>query len=149
METTKEILPKKKIIIIVIMIVIIAGGIITPIILILQTNLSDFLTTSPPFDISAETANVMIMDKEKYPDLIILDVRTQSEYDAGHINNSILIPNTELESRIDELSGYENTEIMVYCKTGIRSALATEILVNYNFTEVYNMLGGYDSWVSL
>ena len=142
MEITEEKLSKKKILIIIIITIIITGAIVTPIIILLQTNLNNGGLTN----ISVYTAYDMITDKETYPDLIILDVRTLSEYNDGHINNSILIPNTELESRIDELSGYENIEIIVYCRTGGRSALASDILVNHNFTKVYNMLDGFDAW---
>ncbi len=146
METTKEKFPKKKILILILIIVIISGGVITPIIYLIQLNSNGNPNVASRFDISVETAINMINDKDTYPDLIILDVRTESEYNAGHVNNSILIPNTELELRIDELSGYENIEIIVYCKSGFRSDLASKILVNYNFTKVYNMLGGFDAY---
>jgi rhodanese-related sulfurtransferase len=147
METTNEKFPKKKVLILILITFIIAGGVITPIILLVQSGLNDNPNGGGQIDISVETAYDMITDKDTYPNLIILDVRTLSEYDAGHLNNSILIPNTELEARIDELSGYENTEIIVYCRSGARSALASTILVDNNFTEVYNMLGGFEAWV--
>ena len=106
--------------------------------------------SNPPTytNINVYTAYSMINDTETYPDLIILDVRTQSEYDAGHINGSILIPNTELESRIDEVQMYKDTEIIVYCRTGARSLAAVNILIAHNFTKVYNMEGGITAWDS-
>ena len=142
MEITEEKLSKKKVWVVIILTIIITGSIITPIIILLQSNLNN----SGQTNISVGAAYDMITDKDTYPDLIILDVRTLSEYNDGHINNSILIPNTELESRIDELSGYESREIIVYCKTGFRSSLASIILVNHNFTKVYNMLEGFNAW---
>lgn len=148
METTKERLPNKQAkIVALIVIIIVIGVFITGGILIVQTLLNSG-NVADRIDISVETAYNMINDTGTYPDLIILDVRTQSEYDAGHINNPIWIPDTELEARIDELSGYEDTIIIVYCKTGGRSASASDILVNNDFTKVYNMLGGFDGWVA-
>ena len=83
-----------------------------------------------------------------YPNLIILDVRTQSEYDERHLEKSILIPAVELESRIDELSQYIDTEIIVYCRTGVRSAQTSTILDSNNFTKIFNALGGINVWES-
>jgi len=82
-----------------------------------------------------------------YPDLVILDVRTQSEYDSVHIEGAVLIPHTELESRIDELDGHQNHEIIVYCGSGVRSVTASEILDAHGFAKVYNMLGGITAWM--
>jgi rhodanese-related sulfurtransferase len=79
--------------------------------------------------------------------LFILDVRTVDEYLAGHINNSVLIPHNEIESRQDELPLNKSRPILVYCRTGVRSAVASNTLVTLNYTSVYNMLGGYTAWV--
>lgn len=76
--------------------------------------------------------------------LVILDVRTLSEYDSGHIRNAKNIPVTELESRLDELN--VNSEILVYCGVGGRSATASQLLVDNGFLHVYNMLGGITAW---
>ena len=98
-------------------------------------------------DIDVNTAYNMINDTKTYPDLVILDVRTLSEYEESHINNSILIPHDELEKRIDELIDYKDVEIIVYCRSGTRSNIAVNILISNNFTKVYNMLGGINSWI--
>ncbi len=90
----------------------------------------------------------MINNNTLYPDLLILDVRNQWEYDDGHICNATLIPVDVLESRISEIASYNNTEILVYCKAGSRSATASQTLVDNNFTKVYNMLGGFTDWAS-
>jgi rhodanese-related sulfurtransferase len=97
--------------------------------------------------IDVASTNDMIIGSS-YPNLIILDVRTQSEYNEGHLENAVLIPITELESRIDEILPYRNTEIIVYCKGGGRSAQASNILDSNNFTKVFNVLGGITAWES-
>lgn len=102
---------------------------------------------SPYTNVDVTTAHNMITNGS-YPDLVVLDVRTKSEYDTGHIYGTGWIPVAELESRIDELEGHENHEIIVYCASGGRSATASGILDSYNFTKVYNMLGGITAWQS-
>lgn len=98
-------------------------------------------------NITVDTAYNMIKKENKYPNLIILDVRTPCEYEKSHLYDAILMPYDELEARISELEGYKNSEIIVYCKSGYRSTLASEILVENGFTNIYNMLGGILAWI--
>jgi len=98
-------------------------------------------------DVSVSVAYSMINDSITYPNLIILDVRNQDEYDSEHLNNSILIPLGELESRLNEIEQYNNTEIIVHCRSGSRSASASEILASNGFSKIYNMLGGINAWI--
>ena len=100
---------------------------------------------SPYANMDVDTAHNMITSG-LYPDLVVLDVRTKIEYDGGHIYSAVWIPHTELDTRIGELAGHENHEIIVYCLSGGRSATASGILDSYNFTKVYNMLGGISAW---
>jgi len=102
---------------------------------------------SPYTDINVATAYTMIVSGS-YPNLVILDVRTKSEYDSGHIYGAVWIPVTELEVRISELAGHESHEIIVYCRSGGRSATASGILDTHGFTKVYNMMGGISAWQS-
>lgn len=94
-------------------------------------------------DISVEEAYEMINTTSN---LLILDVRTLEEYQLGYIENTTLIPHTELESRANELPGDYQTPILVYCRTGGRSAIASNTLISMNFTQIYNMLGGFSAW---
>jgi parallel beta-helix repeat protein len=80
------------------------------------------------------------------PALVILDVRTPSEYDSGHIRNAKLIPLAELAGRLSELNKADR--ILVYCKLGGRSSQASQILVDNGFLYVFNMLGGLAAWIS-
>jgi rhodanese-related sulfurtransferase len=83
-----------------------------------------------------------------FPNLVVLDVRTQDEYNKGHLDNAVLIPLEELESRITELSQYKNTKIVVYCRIGNRSPEASSILSSQKFTKVLNVLNGITDWES-
>ena len=98
-------------------------------------------------NITVDTANYMIEHENKYPNLVILDVRTPCEFEKGHLYNAILIPHDELEIRIAELEEYKNSPIIIYCKSGGRSQQASEILIACGFTKVYNMFDGIIGWV--
>lgn len=75
---------------------------------------------------------------------LLLDVRTQDEYDAGHIDGAVLIPHTELADRLSEVEGYD--KVLVYCASGNRSVAASQILIDAGFKEVYNLEGGFAAW---
>lgn len=84
-----------------------------------------------------------IMDTEE--GYIILDVRTQEEYDESHIPGAILIPNTEIEDRAEEVLTDKNQLILVYCRSGRRSKLAAEILAELGYTNIKEF-GGIIDW---
>ena len=77
---------------------------------------------------------------------LILDVREQGEYDAGHILNSKLIPVGKLAGRIGELEKYRERPIVVVCRSGQRSASACAYLGKQGFTQAYNLSGGVMAW---
>ena len=80
-------------------------------------------------DITVEKAHEMM---EANPEeIILLDVRTEEEYEERHIPDAVNIPLSELESRIGELDKYKSKKIIVYCKTGSRSRTANKILVQH------------------
>jgi rhodanese-related sulfurtransferase len=79
-------------------------------------------------------------------DYLLLDVRTQEEYDAGHIEGSTLIPVDELGNRISEIEDYKDKTVLVYCRSGNRSVTASNILISNGFNKVHNLLGGIGAW---
>jgi len=93
-------------------------------------------------DVTVQKAKLLIEDK---PDLVILDVRTESEYEAGHIMDAVNIPVQELSARFDELSPED--ELLVYCRMGNRSAQAVDILQDLGFTKIYHMAEGITGWI--
>ena len=102
---------------------------------------------NPFTTIDANTANDMITNGN-YSNLIVLDVRSTSFYNEGHLENAISIPVAQLDSRIDQLLQYNDTEIIVYCQTGSMSVQAAILLDSYGFTKVFNLSGGYNAWES-
>ncbi|GHH99137.1 rhodanese-like domain-containing protein [Neobacillus kokaensis] len=91
-------------------------------------------------NVTAEDAKQLIGNNK----LIVLDVRTQEEYQQGHIPNATLIPLQELEGRLNELK--TDAAYLVVCRSGKRSAQASEILTDNGFIKVYNMTGGMNNW---
>lgn len=78
--------------------------------------------------------------------VVIVDVREQDEWDAGHIEGAIFIPLGQLEQRIGELDAYKGQKIVLQCRSGRRSASATALLTNSGFEQAHNMKGGILAW---
>jgi len=78
---------------------------------------------------------------------LILDVRTQGEYESGHIKNALLIPVQELSGSLDKLEEYRNEKILIYCASGNRSTVAANILIEAGFENIYNMRNGIGEWI--
>ena len=93
-------------------------------------------------NITAEEAKE-IMDSEK--GYIILDVREQDEYDAGHILGAILIPYTQIEEKANEVLPDKDQLILVYCRSGRRSKIAAEALAALGYTNIKEF-GGIIDW---
>lgn len=84
-----------------------------------------------------------IMDTET--DYIIIDARTQEEFAEGHIENAILIPEYEIKDRAEKELPDKDALILVYCRSGRRSKIASEELVNLGYTNVKEF-GGIIDW---
>ncbi len=84
-----------------------------------------------------------IMDTEK--DYVILDVRTQEEFDEKHIPNAVLIPDYEIAQKAEEILTDKDQLILVYCRSGRRSKLAAEELVSLGYTNIKEF-GGIIDW---
>ncbi|MBQ2809813.1 MAG: rhodanese-like domain-containing protein [Clostridia bacterium] len=84
-----------------------------------------------------------IMDTED--DYIIIDSRTQNEFDTGHIEGAIMIPEYEIKSSQDKLPSDKDTLILVYCRSGRRSKIAAQALVELGYTNVKEF-GGIITW---
>ena len=76
---------------------------------------------------------------------IILDVRAQDEYDQGHIPGAIVIPHTEIETRAEEELTDKDQQILVYCRSGRRSKLAADALLELGYTNIKEF-GGILDW---
>ena len=93
-------------------------------------------------NITAEEAKEIMDTEEGY---IILDVRTQEEYDEGHIPGALLIPNTEIEEKAEKVLTDKEQLILVYCRSGRRSKIAAEALAELGYTNIKEF-GGIIDW---
>ncbi|MCD6203984.1 MAG: hypothetical protein J7I99_06505 [Methanophagales archaeon] len=119
-----------------------------PLLLLLGSSIACAAELTPPLpgapnyiNIDVEKAHEMLEGNPE--EIILLDVRTEGEYNAEYIPGAINIPLSDLENRIDELDS--SKAIIVYCQSGSRSRRASETLAQRGFI-VYNMEGGINAW---
>lgn len=94
-------------------------------------------------EVNIEQANAMIANGS-----IALDIREPAEYEAGSIPNSIHIPRGVLEFKITDHPNFQDRDasIVIYCRSGGRSALAAVSLEKLGYTNTCSMAGGYIAW---
>jgi phage shock protein E len=77
--------------------------------------------------------------------VIILDVRTQEEFDLGHIKDAVLLPNTDIAAKAAAVLPDKSAKILVYCRSGNRSGTASKELIAMGYTDVLDF-GGINDW---
>lgn len=92
-------------------------------------------------DLTAEEAKERM---EENPNVILLDVRTQEEFDEGHIPGAVCLPNEFITAEMP-FPFEKDAEILVYCRSGRRSAEAASKLRSMGFTKVFDF-GGILDW---
>ena len=93
-------------------------------------------------NITAEEAKTIMDTEEGY---VILDTRTREEYDQGHIPGAIQISHDEITEKAEEVLTDKDQLILVYCRSGRRSKLAAEALVELGYTNIKEF-GGIIDW---
>lgn len=91
--------------------------------------------------ISAEEAYEMMASQE----VVVVDVRTREEYDSGHIENAVLVPNESIGSEMPEALPDKEATLLIYCRSGRRSKQAAEKLLKLGYQNVYDF-GGVIDW---
>jgi len=95
-------------------------------------------------DISpAEAARIVGND-----DNLVLDVREPDEFKSGHLRGAKLIPLGSLAGKLSEIEKFKDKTVLVYCRSGNRSATAANILCRAGFSDVSNLAGGIIAWQS-
>ena len=103
----------------------------------------DAKNTASYQQITAKEAKSMM---EEQPDAVILDVREQDEYDAGHIPGAVLLPvGTTDEETAAAVIPEKDTVALVYCRSGNRSKTASQTLADLGYTQIFEF-GGIRDW---
>ncbi|MEG0338615.1 MAG: rhodanese-like domain-containing protein [Oscillospiraceae bacterium] len=92
--------------------------------------------------ISSDDAKAMM---DTRTDITIIDVREQNEYDSGHIKNAILLPLGSIEQEAKKTLPDKASTVLLYCRTGRRSASAAKKLEALGYTDIYDF-GGITDW---
>jgi len=98
----------------------------------------------PSYDGAEITAQDLKTEWDRSANLLVIDVREPHEYEIAHIDGAVLIPLSELPTRLGELDGHR--EIVTHCHHGARSLKALEILKAAGFSKVRSLRGGIDAW---
>lgn len=95
-------------------------------------------------EVNVETAKQLIDEGN----IKVVDVREGNEYEAGHLDDAILLPRGVLEFKISDVDQLTDKSggILVYCRTGGRSALAAQTLQGLGYNNVLSMAGGFEAW---
>ncbi len=107
-----------------------------------------FSRSQTPTATSALPAEIVVADAkiERDQGAFMLDVRTQEEWDSGHIPDATLIPLDQLQTRMSEVP--KDQRVVVVCRSGNRSAQARDILKQAGWTLVTSMAGGMNEWTA-
>jgi phage shock protein E len=84
--------------------------------------------------------------EKKDADLVVLDVRTPAEFAAGHVPGARNMPHDLLSSKIAEIDGLRDKQVVLYCRSGRRTLLAEDTLRKAGFTKLLHLQGDYLAW---
>lgn len=77
---------------------------------------------------------------------VLLDVREPDEYQESHVPGSVHVPLGQLKSRLQEIRALGSKPVAIICRSGRRSSIAAELLMQSGWTNVYNVQGGMIAW---
>lgn len=80
--------------------------------------------------------------------VVLLDVRSESEFNDGHIESAVNIPHSELAERLSELTKSKNNQIVIYCRSGRRAEVARQVLAQNGFTHLDHLSGDFNAWTA-
>lgn len=103
---------------------------------VLESVLSKFEGISP----------LLAVTKMNSADTVVVDVRAPHEYAKGHIKNAINVPAEKFSEQVNSLEKYKQQPIIVVCQTGNRASSGCKTLMRTGFEQVFNIVGGMQSW---
>jgi hydroxyacylglutathione hydrolase len=112
----------------------------------LEDGVSGWVKSGYELDYTPQVSAAELAQLLEQEQIAVLDVREASEVQGGAIERSIRIPLGQLSARTEELD--RERLIVVHCKGGYRSSIATSILRRAGFRDIANLTGGYDAWLA-
>ena len=101
-------------------------------------------TASP---VAVMTQEQLVEHLARHPQhLFVLDVRSPQEYAEGHVPGAVNVPHDQLASRLAEVP--KDKDVVVYCRTGRRTALATEVLAANGYKRISHLEGDMQAWTA-
>lgn len=84
----------------------------------------------------------------KAPEFIVLDVRSDEEFKAGHIKGALNISHDTIEQHLNKLSGYKDKTVIVHCRSGRRAQIAEAVLQANGFNKLKHLAGDHNAWLA-
>ena len=109
-----------------------------------KQEISSEAKSKAPHITSQQLSEYLSNDEE----FILLDIRTEDEYQAGHIQGAQWFPRGKLEYYVQDLIKDPESRVVLYCRTGGRSALATLTMHDMGYINVVDLNGGFKEWVA-
>jgi rhodanese-related sulfurtransferase len=113
-------------------------------ILVLASLYAAVAVAAPPAGASVAPEALLERQRVGDPTIFVLDVRTPDEYAAGHIPGALNVPHDALAARLDEIP--KDRDVVLYCRTGRRAALAAEVLAAHGYSRVVELEGDMVAW---
>ena len=79
--------------------------------------------------------------------IVLLDVRSEDEYNLGHVAGAINISHDAVAENLNQLAQYKNSTIVVYCRSGRRAGVAENILSENGFNNLHHLTGDMNGWL--
>ncbi|MBE9139740.1 rhodanese-like domain-containing protein [Nodosilinea sp. LEGE 07088] len=111
-----------------------------------DSPLTPTLVATNPYGVTPREAQALIAAHRHDPDFVILDVRTPPEFATAHLAGAINLDFHSPTFQADLAQLDRQKTYLVYCQRGIRSDRARAVMVNLNFRQLYDLLGGLSRW---
>jgi rhodanese-related sulfurtransferase len=108
-----------------------------------STQKSNYAQQLNPSKITQSQLSELIQNDD---DFLLIDVRTEGEYNDGHLPGAIVIPYNEFETRYEEILEFKDKKVILYCHVGGMGDHAGRVLIKNGFTNVENLEGGIARW---
>ncbi|GLX77975.1 hypothetical protein tinsulaeT_13150 [Thalassotalea insulae] len=109
---------------------------------------TSFLSFATQVNSLSQQQLLTLLNAPKTEPFVILDVRSQQEFNQGHIKGALNISHDQIEQHLTELSQYKDTLVVVHCRSGRRAQVAEAVLIEQGFNKLHHLSGDYQAWVA-